>query len=290
MTPDLSLHKTDFDAIYDQPDPRAYFSTLEPFEYTIPQHGADIFAPLLQALAEGVERKPRLLDVCCSYGIVATLLKTDPALADIYAHYGGATTECLTLDELVATDQRLLQERGRAEAPSVVGLDVAQRAVEYAATTGVLDAGFSEKLEVSDPSAELAAALSDVDLITTTGGIGYVTEKTFDRLLENTSSSTWVASFCLRTYDYAAITEALGDGGLVTEKLPRTFRQRRFTSVDEQEWAVAEAIARGNDPSGKEADGYYHADFYLSRPAEDITERPLSQMLPDQSEQKPGGA
>ncbi len=281
MTPASSLHKADFDAIYDQPDPRAYFSTLEPFEYVIPQHGADIFRLLLKARAEGVERTPRLLDVCCSYGIVATLLKTDLDITDVYAHYSKAATESLSLEELVAADRCLLQERGRADAPHVVGLDVAQSAVKYAVTTGALDAGFCENLEVDESSDELAAALSDIDLITTTGGIGYVTDRTFDRLLEGTSDSTWVASFCLRTFDYNAIAETLGDRGLVTERLPQTFRQRRFTGAEEQEWAVTEASALGNDPTGKEADGYYHAEFYLSRPADAVAARPMSEMLPD---------
>ena len=41
MVTDLPLQKADFGAIYDQPDPRAFFSTLEKFDYVIPQHGAD---------------------------------------------------------------------------------------------------------------------------------------------------------------------------------------------------------------------------------------------------------
>ena len=49
LTSDESLQKADFGAIYDQPDPRAYFLTLEPFDYVIPEHGAELFARLLQA-------------------------------------------------------------------------------------------------------------------------------------------------------------------------------------------------------------------------------------------------
>lgn len=46
------LNKTDFDEIYDQPDPRQYYATLEPFEYVIPASGADMFDQLVQARAK----------------------------------------------------------------------------------------------------------------------------------------------------------------------------------------------------------------------------------------------
>lgn len=69
--------------------------------------------------------------------------------------------------------------------------------------------------------------------------------------------------------------------GLQTERLPQTFPQRRFTGSDEKQWAMAEVHKHGFDPAGKEADGYYHAEFYLSRPASEVDQRPLAQLLPE---------
>ena len=287
MTSDGPLQKADFGAIYDQPDPRPYFSTLEPFDYVIPQHGAELFARLLQARGTAAARRPRILDVCCSYGVVATLLKTKLDLAALYAHYREATEQALTSEQLVEVDRRLIQEHPEPESPTVIGLDVAPCAVGYALATGALDAGVVENLELDAPSAELGALMSEVDLITTTGGVGYVTERTFDRLLDVAPESVWVAAFCLRTYDYRPIIETLSTHRLKTERLPQTFPQRRFTNPEEEQWAVAEVRKRRLDPAGKEAEGYYHAEFYLSRPASEVEQQPLAQLLPERHGPRP---
>ncbi len=184
MASDGPLHKTDFGAIYDQPDPRAYFSSLEPFDYLIPQHGAELFAGLLAARGTAHSHEPRILDVCCSYGVVATLMKTGMDLAAVNAHYREAAAQGLTPEQLVDVDRRLLKDHPGPGRATFVGLDVAPNAIAYARATGALDAGVVENLEVDPPSAELASLMSEVDLIVTTGGVGYVTERTFDRLLD----------------------------------------------------------------------------------------------------------
>jgi len=281
MSSDGPLQKADFGAIYDQPDPRAYFLTLEPFDYVIPQYGAEFFVRLLEARRTANTHRPRVLDVGCSYGVVATLMKTDLDLAAVYAHYRQAAEQALTPEQLVDVDRRLLQEYAGPGTPAVIGLDVAPNAVQYALATGALDDGVVENLEVDEPSAELAKLMSEVDLITTTGGVGYVTERTFDRLLDVAPEEVWVAAFCLRAYDYGPISDTLGAHGLQTERLLRTFPQRRFTGSEEEQWAVAEVRRHGLDPSGKEAEGYYHAEFYLSRPASEVGRQPLAQLLPE---------
>ena len=278
MTSDGPLQKADFGAIYDQPDPRAYFGTLEPLDYVIPQYGAELFARLLQARGTAPARRARILDVCCSYGVMAMLMKTKLDLAAVYARYREATEKALTSEQLLDVDRCLFQEHS---GPTVIGLDVAANAVGYALATGALDAGVVENLEVDAPSAELGALMSEVDMITTTGGVGYVTERTFGRLLDVAPESVWVAAFCLRTYDYGPIIETLSTHGLHTERLPQTFPQRRFTGPEEHRWAVAEVRKRRLDPAGKEAEGYYHAEFYLSRPANEVEEHPLARLLPE---------
>lgn len=279
MTSDRPLQKADFGAIYDQPDPRAYFVTLEPYDYVIPQYGAEFFARLLSLRGAANAGRPRILDVGCSYGVVATLMKTGLDLAAVYAHYREAAGQGLTPEQMVEEDRRLLQQHAAPRGAEVIGLDVAPNAVRYALATGALDAGVVENLEVDTPSAELAGLMAEVDLITTTGGVGYVTERTFGRLLALAPESVWVAAFCLRTYDYGPIVDTLSAHGLQTERLPQTFPQRRFTGPDEAQWAVAEVRKRGFDPTGREAEGYYHAECYLSRPASEVARQPLASLL-----------
>lgn len=280
MTSEEVLHKADFDAIYDQPDPRAYYSTLRKLDYAIPQRGAEIFTDLLDVRPSNGGGPFKVLDVCCSYGVVATLMRTDLEMSDIYEHYAAPGAQSLTPEELNDVDRHFLMEHSKPGAPELVGLDLAQRAVDYAVASGALDVGFAENLEVDDPSPQLAAQLEGVDLITTTGGVGYVTDQTFDRLLAVAPDTAWVAAFCLRTYDYDPIAQSLEARGLSTERVAHTFRQRRFIGADEQQWAVAEVQSRGVDPTGKEEDGYFHADCFLSRPASEVDQRPLAELLP----------
>ena len=280
MSPETSQHKADFDSIYDRRDPRGYYATLAPLDYQIPQHGCDVTARLLDRLRE---TRPELtvLDVCCSYGVLAMLLKTDLDLGKLCEHYADPDKAELNADGIADADRQVLDEHRHPRAPRVVGLDVASRAIGYAVGTGALDDGAAENLETDEPTDHLVEMLGEVDLVTTTGGVGYVTEKTYERLVELTPDSTWFATFCLRTYDFSPIAETMARSGRRTETATRTFRQRRFTDPDEQKWAVAEATSWGFDPAGKEDDGYFHAELHLSRPVADADRVPFGDLLPD---------
>jgi hypothetical protein len=68
----------------------------------------------------------------------------------------------------------------------------------------------------------------------------------------------------------------------VTEQLDGvTFPQRRFTSDEERDYALGELEARGIDAAGREADGSYHVNIFLSRPVDDAAERPIDDVLGD---------
>ncbi|UPK76836.1 hypothetical protein MU582_09400 [Nocardioidaceae bacterium SCSIO 66511] len=274
---DQPLQKADFGAIYDQPDPRPYFTTLQPYAYEIPQHGAEAFTRLLEVIPS--DAPPTVLDVCSSYGIVGALLRTDLRLADVYRHFTDPDKSGLSTTALREADRELLARRRRPDAPRVVGLDVAANAIAYGVDVGAMDAGSSENLEQGPPSERLTELVADVDLITTTGGVGYVTERTFDRLMRCRKGPVWVAAFCLRTYDYAPIADTLAQHGLRTERVSRTFAQRRFIDSDERQWAMSRVLAHGLDPSGKESDGCYHADLYVSRPRDAADQRSADELL-----------
>src|SRR5690606_11792823 len=140
-------------------------------------------------------------------------------------------------------------------APEVIGLDVAGNAVDYAVEVGLLDRGVVANLEEEEPTPEVAKAIGAADLVTVTGGIGYVTERTFDKLLGCSESDhkPWVAALCLRTVPFEPIAECLAGQGLVTEQLDGvTFPQRRFTDANEREYALRELEAMGIEPDGRE--------------------------------------
>ncbi|MGH3427650.1 MAG: hypothetical protein ACRDRI_23730 [Pseudonocardiaceae bacterium] len=274
--PEASSHirsgKARFGHVYDQADPRGYFQALRDLEYQAPAHGKRIFARLVQRRREQLDREDVVvLDLCCSYGINAALLNHDLTLDALYARYSSPQLAALSTDELVITDRAFYGEHRRSHPVQVVGIDVADQAVAYAQRSGLHWAGSSENLETEDPSAALAHLLSGVDLITVTGGVGYITERTFDRVLQHASAEDgcWVAAFALRWVPYERIAEVMACYGLVTEQLSgHTFRQRRFADETEQDYVLSELENLGIDPAGKETQGWYHSNFYLSCPAE----------------------
>lgn len=265
MTGTDGLRKADFSSMYTERDPRAYYRTLEPLGYQVPDHGV----AALRVVVESMHRQPRtILDVCCSYGINAGLLRTGLTFADAAAHYGDAAVAGLSSADMAARDRRLVAAR-EPLAYRIVGLDASAPAVEYAVSAGLLDAGWTDDLEHQDPSPDLAAALREVDLVLCTGGVGYVGPSTFSRVLVGVTdpTSTWVLSFVLRSIDYGSVAEALAAHGLATEPLPGgPVRQRRFTDEREQEASLRAVRSRGLDPAGLEADGWHYATGFLSRP------------------------
>ncbi|MEU6083571.1 hypothetical protein [Streptomyces sp. NPDC047108] len=274
--------KTSFDDIYDLPDPRGYFRTLRPLEYQIPHHAQQVFRRLLAAHTPvtGRDGPVTVLDLCCSYGVNAALLNHDVTLGDLYERYTNDRRSRLSTARLAEEDRAFFGSRHLPHGARVTGLDAARNAVAYGRASGLLTEGFGEDLEHAEPSRELTRALEPVRLITVTGGIGYVTSRTFERLLPHIAGPVWVAAFVLRTVSYGPIVDTLAGAGLVTQKATsRTFPQRRFSDPDEQRHAVEAVEAAGLSPAGKESAGYYHADLYLSRPTAHAAAFPVSDLL-----------
>jgi hypothetical protein len=163
-------------------------------------------------------------------------------------------------------------------------VDVSRNAVSYGVRSDILDAGFAENLEDDEPSEALRRAVSGTDLLTVTGGVGYISERTFGKLLGcmvkgPEGQIPWVAVFVLRWISYEAVSEVLSNFGLVTEKLNgHTFTQRQFADDEERGYVLDKLATMGVDASGKEEEGWHHTDFYLSRPVEEA-EVPLETLL-----------
>jgi hypothetical protein len=267
--------KADFSHIYDRPDPRDYFRTLSGLEYEIPQRARPVFEAVFTAMREdgaGGDEPLRALDLCCSYGVNAALLRCDLDLHELFDRYSSPELADMGPAEVRAADEGFYADRLLPDAVEVRGLDAAANAVEYACHVGLLDSGWAENLETDEPSAELVRELDDVDVVICTGGIGYITEATLGEVVRTRPGrpAPWVAAFVLRQYSYEPIEAALSQQGLVTEQLEGVgFPQRRFASDSEREAALCAVTDRGLDPSGYEETGRYYADFYLSRPRED---------------------
>jgi hypothetical protein len=186
----------------------------------------------------------------------------------------------LTTSELVRLDRNYFLSWPRHDI-DIVGCDVSEPAINYARAVGLIDHGITANLEDEPVSGTAHALLSGVDLIISTGSVGYVTERTFAKLLAAIGQpAPWVASFVLRMFPYRRISELTQEFGLVTEKLHGvTFVQRRFHSESECVRVIEKLEAQGIDTRQKEADGLLHAEFFLSRSQGDRDAHPLKELV-----------
>lgn len=280
---DANAGKADFEWTYNRLDPRAYFDVLGELDYAIPERAAPVFLRVFDAYA-GLRRRDTLtaIDLGCSYGINAAVLKYGLKMSDLRDHYlsfdDGATPR-----DILEADQKEFSAQKARQGLRIIGLDRAQCASSYGYWAGTLDDAIPENLEENDASEHAAKALSHCDLIISTGVVGYITERTFERIIacRAPDAQPWIASFVLRMFDYGPIAAKLADQGYVTEKLKgRTFKQRRFANAGEQSHVEQLLRERGMDPNGLESEGHYLAEFYLSRPKADADAQPLGSILP----------
>ncbi|MGH3148997.1 MAG: hypothetical protein ACRDTR_24715, partial [Rubrobacter sp.] len=108
--------KYGFDDIYDLDDPRGYFGTLRELDYRTPEHGGQVFPVLVEAQAgagQAENGRVSVLDLCCSYGINAALLKHEVSLDDLYERYGSEEISGLSSDELAESDVAYFRRRAK---------------------------------------------------------------------------------------------------------------------------------------------------------------------------------
>ncbi len=263
--------KIDLTNIYDRPDPRLYYSTLRRLEYIIPETAKPVFQQVIGAYRQAHDKdKIRIVDVGCSYGINAAMLKGDLDMDQLYALYAPEVTANARRNQLLVRDQTMVDDIVKDAELEVVGLDASANAIRYAVEANLLDDGVAADLESGRPSPEAAAVLDDADLVISTGCIGYVGESTFKGILEvNAPKRPWMVHFVLRMFPFTEIEETLDGFGYVTEKVEdQTFLQRRFASEEERAHVLERLSGLGIDPEGLESDGWYHAEAFISRPSE----------------------
>ena len=144
--------KATFDNVYNHPDPRAYFATLGRHDYCIPEQARPVFSAVIDALKEtrGTEI-PTLVDIGCSYGVNAALLKYDISIDALYQRYAEPQLARLDTGTLLKRDVEFFSRQAPRKEIAMVGVDCADKAVEYAAATGLLDAGVVADLESQPP-------------------------------------------------------------------------------------------------------------------------------------------
>lgn len=272
--------KANFYDIYTNQDPREYYRVLYGLDYIIPDLAKPVFRQVATELERQRGRPLKVLDLGCSYGINAALLRLPLDLARLAQRYADLASYGLTSKELAYLDRRYFD--GWPKQPmQVVGMDVSAPATAYAKEVGLLDAALAIDLETQELTPEAREVIRDVDLIISTGCIGYVGQRTFARILEAIEGPRpWLASFVLRMYPFEPIADELARHGIASQKLQGvTFVQRRFHSERECSDVLRSLESSDIATAGKEAEGLLHAEFYLSRPEACVDQVPLEQIV-----------
>lgn len=270
--------KAKFDEVYNAPDPRAYYRTLGALDYRIPSEARPVFRKVIDAIEA---ERPKIVDIGCSYGVNAAMVKYDLSFADLVERYSAPEMDDYSTAETVLKDAEDYAAMTPSVDASFVGVDIAGEAAGYAKAVGLIEEAVVENLEQRPLSDEAVEIMADADLLITTGAVGYVTERTFSRIIDAAAGDPpWIAAFVLRQFPFEPIADMLSRRGLACERLKdRYFIQRAFRDEGEAEGALAALRQAGVDPEGLETTGRYFAEFHLARPERAAAAAPLSALL-----------
>ena len=259
--------KYDFTASYNRRWPHAYFRECLALDYMITDRAKPIFERIFANYRRvRNKRNLKIIDVGCSYGVNAALLRTDLDLDDLYAAYLEPSGSLSRRQEI--EHRAFFRNQGLRDDIQFVGVDPSFRAVRYALDLGLLEAGVTADLETCDLTVKERSALADADILISTGCVGYATEATFARVYEASATSRpWVVAFAMHPFSYDDIAAALKAFSLETEPLKRfRQRQRRFSTSTERQ-AILQAMAKlGMDDRLERTSGYIYASCYISAP------------------------
>jgi SAM-dependent methyltransferase len=276
----INASKANFDDIYNEADPRGYFSALGALDYMIPDLAKPVIDQLLSARHAGRASKLSVLDVGCSYGINAALHRYPLTFGTLRRRDTRGALNVLSADALRRLDHHYYASWPDSGVAQFIGLDSSASAIEYARSVELIESGVVANLEQTELTPEQAHSLRDVDVILSTGCIGYVTEKTYRTVLQSMTRAPWIISFVLRMFPFEPLARVLADYGLVTERLAgATFAQRRFRDAAEFEHTLSVLAKRGISTNGMETQGLLHAELFLSRPAADVRAAPLAELV-----------
>ncbi|MEV6067125.1 class I SAM-dependent methyltransferase [Nocardia sp. NPDC052001] len=236
---------------------------MSELDYRIPELAKPHFQQLLadHHAATGIT-SPTVLDIGCSYGVNAALLRLDTTMSDLFDSYAEPTPP-----DLLARDRARLAEEDQLPGVRFLGMDASGVALDYARNAGLLHDTVHADLEAGDPTEAQRRVLATADLVISTGCVGYVTEHTLLRVARaHGGKLPWMAHFVLRMFSFDPIAAHLAALGYHTELAPGAFRQRRFASPEEQAQVCNALAANGIDTQGYESDGWLYAQLHLSRP------------------------
>ncbi|MFY0613606.1 MAG: class I SAM-dependent methyltransferase [Hyphomicrobiaceae bacterium] len=273
--------REEYEQVYAEPDPRAYFRVLHGLDYRIPELARTVFRNVIQSAAEARGEKPKVFDLGCGFGINSALLRYPIDMNRLAHRYRDLDAGDLAPERVMALDRNYYASWPSKIDINYVGLDLSETTTAYAENVNLLDHAISGDLETKDLSSADQDAIAGTNCLISTGCASYAGPGTFEKIFDAIGERPpWLALFVLRTESIDAVREHLTQRDLLFEKLEGvTFVQRRYHSAGEWTQALLTLETLGIDTEGKEADGLMHAELFVARPAEEAEAYPLEQII-----------
>ncbi len=273
--------REEYEQVYAEPDPRAYFRVLHGLDYRIPELARTVFRDIIQAAAEARSEKPKVFDLGCGFGINAALLRYPIDMNRLAHRYRDLDAGDLAPERVMALDRNYFASWPAKIDVDYVGLDLSATTTAYAKSVDLLDHAIAGDLEEVDLSAADQEAVAGANCIISTGCASYAGVATFEKIFHAIGERLpWLAMFVLRTESIDVVREYLIERGLQFDKLEGvTFVQRRYHSAGEWTQALLTLETLGIDTEGKEADGLMHAELFIARPPDEAQAYPIEQIV-----------
>lgn len=174
--------KASFDSIYSNPTPHAYFAEMRRLGYQIGEQARPYCLAAARVLEKRLPQWPvQVLDVGCSYGVGAAFVKHGCTFEELVSFYASRAPKDYAA--CTAATRAWLNVVPPLLDARVTGLDASEAATRFAEDAGLLERGLARDYEDALPSEEDRELLRNCNMLMCTGAVGYVTEKTFSRIV-----------------------------------------------------------------------------------------------------------
>lgn len=259
--------KKDFTDIYTKKFPAPYLEQMRSLDYRIADQTKPLYEHLSQRMVNYAKKPINLLDLGSSYGINSALMSHElimselddffieqhpnPSISEVHDFFNGLPNKNPNLKFYL--------------------VDTSSQALEFAEKAGLCEESFCVNMEKEPLTTEFKRALGDIDFIISTGCIGYIGWKSFEKIFQSIQVHRAFPIFAfslLRMFNLYEIDKVFKKNNfdLVRTKVG-PLRQRRFYDEGEMKKTIDLLKDRGTDPHGLEDTGYYFADFYVAGPS-----------------------
>lgn len=257
--------KKDFSDIYTKKFPFSYLLEMKNLGYRIPDQTKPLYQHLAERMANYLNRHLKILDLGSSYGINSALLNYELVMAEL-DNYFVNNNQSPSLKETQSFFDELPNKNPKFEFFLV---DTSSSALDFAEKAGLCEDSFCVNMENENISPKFEQTLNDIDLIISTGCIGYIGSKSFEKIFESIDkygkNPLPVFAFTvLRIFPMDEIQKVFEKNGfkLVNTKIG-PLKQRQFHNETEMKKTIDLLKNQGIDTAGLEDEGYYYADFYV---------------------------